>query len=321
VLYAARLVVPPEPLLTVPALAGPAVLSGELDTVEFTREVLRAAVRACASSVHLKARGFPMMRVDGELTPLSGERLVPDDIQQVAEVLATLARIAITSTQSDEGEFIVNLERGCFRVNPYQERGNLALTIHCVHDILPTLAMLQIPEDWGLPPRAGGLYLLGGARRHELLAALVDRQNQSYAGHVVLLEERQRYLHNDACCLISQQEVGVDVPDLVAGFADALRVDPDWIALSAAGPVAEPALMMAEDSRRLVIVCVDAESPVDVIERYVGLLPEADRVAQRARLTRSLLGVMTLGDDGPERLTESEARSVAWRRTPAGFGR
>jgi len=308
-------------LVTVPGRAGPAVLGGELDSVEFTREILRSAMKACASSVHLKARGFPMLRVDGKLVPLSGDRLVPGEIQEVADVLMTLARVSITSTESDDGEFIVNLERGCFRVTPYQERGNLALTIHCVHDILPSLATLQIPDDWGIAPRASGLYLVGGERRHDLMAALVERQNQGYAGHIVLLEERQRYLHNDACCLISQQEIGVDVTDFTSGFADALRVDPDWIAVSDVVDVAEAALTLAEDGRRLVLACVDAESPVAVIEQYVSLLPEEDRLAQRARLTRSLLGVMTLGAGSPERLTEDDARCVAWRRTPAGFGR
>jgi twitching motility protein PilT len=62
-------------------------------------DILKVAIKGGASDIHLKSGLPPMFRVDGALVPLkNGERMMPDEIQQMALDIMTPAQ----NTRFDE---------------------------------------------------------------------------------------------------------------------------------------------------------------------------------------------------------------------------
>ena len=104
------------------------------------------------------------------------------------------------------------------------------------------MVLRQIPKDLlsfeqiGLPAviknlitRPRGLILVTGptgSGKSTTLASMVDWINENLDGHIITIEDPIEYYHDHKKCLVTQREVGNDVPSFADAIRSGLRQDP-----------------------------------------------------------------------------------------------
>src|SRR5689334_14146464 len=109
-------------------------------------DLLRIAVERKASDLHLKVGNFPYLRVDGELVPLA-------DIKRVAaEDMLNMAFSMMSNRQKQKFKESAELDLaygvaglGRFRVNVFQQRGNVGMVLRVVPTKIRTIEELNLP--------------------------------------------------------------------------------------------------------------------------------------------------------------------------------
>ncbi len=147
-------------------------------------DLLRIATERHASDLHLKVGNYPHLRVDGELAPLTDQPRVS------AEDMLTMAFSMMSARQKQKFKETTEIDMaygvaglGRFRVNIFQQRGNVGLVLRVIPTKIRALDELFLPkvvEQICEMPR--GLVLVTGVTgsgKSTTLAAMVDRVNSS----------------------------------------------------------------------------------------------------------------------------------------------
>lgn len=191
--------------------------------------------------------------------------------------------------------------------------GSCRLRIHLYHSfgrkaaalrILPSLADLSPDPDreWIEKTAAleHGLVLVtgpSGSGKSTTLARILSTINSRRPCHMVTLEDPVEYVIPSDKALVHQREVGADVPDFASGVRDALREDPDVIAL---GEMRDSetisAALTAAETGHLVLGTLHTTRAADSIGRIIHAFP-----ADRQEEIRSLLSA-TLRSVSSQRL-------------------
>src|SRR5438094_4985397 len=110
-------------------------------------DLLKIAVDASASDLHLKVGSYPLMRVRGALMPIvEDKRLEHDDVVAMgASIMSASQRQKFKEAQELDLAYSVP-GLGRFRVNIFQQRGTVGLVLR----VIP-MQILSI-EDLLLPP-------------------------------------------------------------------------------------------------------------------------------------------------------------------------
>ena len=109
-------------------------------------DLLKLAVERGASDLHLKAGSYPMMRIRGELTPVSQDRRLDHDEMMAisAAVLPTALRDKFKdSHEVDLAYSVAGL--GSFRCNAFQQRGTIGMTFRIIPFRVATIPELTLP--------------------------------------------------------------------------------------------------------------------------------------------------------------------------------
>ena len=108
-------------------------------------EILIQSVKVKASDIHLTTGRPPSYRIDGVLTPIEGERLTP---QMLEDILMPLMDVRHREELQNNGQtdFAYAISgAGRFRVNVFKQRGTLASVDHCPGD--KTTAVQSVCAD------------------------------------------------------------------------------------------------------------------------------------------------------------------------------
>ena len=187
------------------------------------------------SDLHIKVGYPPYIRIGGHLRKL---QLPPiPDTAYVNEMISPL----VPSTRWREFEahgsldFSAAIDEGDrYRINIYRSTGNTHVAIRRVQAKILDFDSLHLPPVYRdlISKTTEGLVLVCGVTgcgKSSTLAAMVEYINQNRSMHIITIEDPIEFAFHGKKCIISQREVGLDVPN----FQDALRVvvrqDPDAI--------------------------------------------------------------------------------------------
>src|SRR5581483_11297751 len=241
--------------------------------------LLRRAVEAGASDVHLKPGRPPVIRRDGELGELEGwQELGAADM---AAVLAAVARPDQREAFAASGDLDVayqveGLPR--FRVNAFRHREETGFAFRVIPALIPSFEQLGLPRGVErLADEQRGLILVTGATgsgKTTTLAAMVDHINRGRRAHVVTIEDPIEIVHEDKGCVISQREVGLDTASFGEALRRALRQDPDVILIGELrdAETAQTALQAAE-SGHLVLSTLHTVDAAESCGRLIEFFP------------------------------------------------
>jgi hypothetical protein len=105
-------------------------------------ELLRVAMQWGANDVHLVVPASPMLRLNHELVPVSGELLTPSEVKKAFESI-TSEKQQKAFYRDLELDFAYSISGlGRFRVNASMQRGSIALTIRCLPVKVPSVTTL-----------------------------------------------------------------------------------------------------------------------------------------------------------------------------------
>ncbi|HZR71090.1 MAG TPA: PilT/PilU family type 4a pilus ATPase [Burkholderiales bacterium] len=262
-------------------------------------DILRFAQSKDASDVHLKLGSAPLLRRFGHLAPEESFPILtePDLRGFIAQMADESQRQRLERDRQLDlgyGEEVL----GRFRVNVYHQRGEIRIAMRAIPQKIRSLDELQLPPIVGeLAMESRGVILVTGTTgsgKSTTLASMIDLLNVKEANHIVTIEDPIEYLHHDKLSMISQREVGVDVPSFAAGLKGALRQDPDVILIGEMRDLEtiETAIMSAETGHLVMSTLHTLDAP-ETVTRVIQAFPDHQRDQIRIVLSSVLKGIIS----------------------------
>ena len=262
-------------------------------------KIIKAAVDRGASDLHVKAGDVFRARINGELVPLTKNKLTPDQTRSIA--------LHLMSNEDDKARLDKILDYDCswsaagigrFRVNIMKQRGSFSIVMRVIPWEIPTFEKLGLPPVLAKIASVGrGMILVTGVTgsgKSSTMAALINYINQRENRHILTLENPIEFLHRDSKSSITQREVGSDTSDFKMGLRAALRQDPDVIMIGEMrdAETVDTAIKAAETGHLLMstLHTPDAQS---TILRIVAMFPPEEQEVIRIRLAESLYAVIS----------------------------
>ncbi len=274
-------------------------------------DLLRQAVAAGASDLHLKVGSAPVARADGTLKRLDGyDDLKPEDTQAIADALFP-PRVISAFKETGTADFAFGRQDiGRFRVTAFRQRGSVSLVLKRVVAGSRPFADLGLPRIVEKLARANaGLLLItgpSGSGKTETMASILDWINGNREVSILTVEDPIEVLHPDKRSVVVQREVGVDTPNAAEAVRGSLRHDTDVIMISEIDdPETARAAIVAAETGHLVISSMRTTDPADTIDRVVSLFPATQHKVVRSQLATQLLAIVS------QRLVDNQGRGKA----------
>jgi len=274
-------------------------------------EILKTAKERGASDIHLVVGKPPMIRIHGDMHPVSEDepRLGPDQTKDLAYSLLDDDKIRMFE-MSHELDFAFGIkEIGRYRVNVHQQRGTVGVTIRSLSTEILSVEQLGLPKTLlQFTELKNGLVLVTGptgSGKSTTLAALIDKINNEKPHHILTVEDPIEYLHKHKTSVVEQREVHSDTESFASALKYALRQDPDVILIGEMRDLETiEAALTAAETGHLVFGTLHTNSAAKTIDRIIDVFPENQQAQVRAQLSTSLRGIVaqqlipTKGHDG-----------------------
>lgn len=264
------------------------------------QKLLEMCVQYGASDIHLLVGSMPTLRIHGNLIPVpESSILTPDAAKQLILPLLGDEQKEIVNVDK-ELDFSYSLSSGArFRVNVYQEKGNMAAALRYVPEKIMALSELGLPLVLGeLTELKQGLVLVTGPTGHgksTSLAAMIDKINKERAEHIVTIEDPVEFVHKPIKSMISQRELHADTHSWGVALKSVLREDPNVVLIGEMRDyeTIESALTIAETGH-LVFATLHTNSAAQTIDRIVDVFPEDQQQQIRSQLSSVLEAVLSM---------------------------
>ena len=261
-------------------------------------DLLQLVIDEGASDLHLAVGSPPVLRIHGGLTRLDTALLTPEDTERLMKSITSEA-----NQQNLQQEGTVDFgfafgDQGRFRVSCFRQKGKIGAVLRCIPNDLLTL------EQIGLPPaikdilfRPRGLVLVTGptgSGKSTTLASMIDVVNQERDCHIVTVEDPIEFYHDHKNSLITQREIGVDVPSFEEALRRALRQDPDVILVGEMRDLETiAAAVTAAETGHLVFGTLHTTGAAETVDRIVDAFPTDQQEQIRSQLAQALVCVLS----------------------------
>lgn len=185
------------------------------------------------SDLHLKVNCQPTFRIDGRLTKLKGPPLDDGTMQKVVQVLLSEFDLAtLQESRSVDSSLLTEVKQ--YRLNCFHDNDGLAVALRALESQPPAVESIGFPNGvfQDILRKQQGLVLvtgITGAGKSTTISAIIDRIIETRPCRIITLEDPIEYRLKTRTGMVSQREVGRDVPTFEQGLRDALREDPDII--------------------------------------------------------------------------------------------
>jgi twitching motility protein PilT len=269
-------------------------VSGPLSIQSF----LEYVVQRGATDLHVSSESPPLMRIDGQLTPLPVPPLTPNEAKNLCYSLLTESQ-RHRFEEENELDFSFGI-RGLsrFRGNLFLQKGAVGGAFRLIPYEVRGLADLGLPPvvaDLTKLPR--GLVLVTGptgSGKSTTLASMIDKINRERHEHIVTVEDPIEFVHEHRKCLVNQREVYADTHGFAEALRHVLRQDPDIVLIGEMRDLetVASALTVAETGH-LVLSSLHTNSAVQTINRIIDIFPSNQQPQIRAQLSLILQGVVS----------------------------
>ena len=278
-------------------------------------DLLELVLEEGASDLHLSVDSAPVLRLHGEMIPLDTDPLAPEDTERLMKSITSEQNQQQVRQDGGTDFGFAFGDKARFRVSVFRQRGHIGMVLRTIPNDLLTL------EQIGLPPsvkellyRPRGLVLVTGptgSGKSTTLASMINIINQDRACHIITVEDPIEFYHEHQRSIITQREIGVDVPSFSEALRRALRQDPDIILVGEMRDLETiEAAVTAAETGHLVFGTLHTTGAAETVDRIVDAFPTDQQEQVRTQLAATLIAVLSQvllqREDGPGRVAAFE---------------
>ncbi len=277
-------------------------------------DLLELMVSEKASDLHIQVGLPPTLRVDGVMTPVEGPNLRPCDTDELMRAISPDLQQERLKTKGGADFGFSFHTKARFRVSLYKSRGTTGMVLRTISNKMLKMSDLGLPDTvLELLTRPRGLILVTGptgSGKSTTLAAMINWINENRDGHIITVEDPIEYYHDHKRSVITQREVGTDVPSFAEAIRGALRQDPDVILLGEMRDLETiEAAISAAETGHLVFATLHTTGAARTVDRIVDAFPADSKDQVRTQLASSIVAVISqvlLGKTGGGRVAGYE---------------
>jgi len=261
-------------------------------------KLFRAAIKVDASDLHLKVNMVPKLRVHGSLKSTTGNKLTEESAEKlIFEIISEAQKqFFLENGALDFAHQVGAADR--FRVNIFRQRGFVSLAARHITSDIPQFETLHMPKTVEkIAESHSGLVLVTGPTgcgKSTTIASMIDHINRTRPCHIVTIEDPLEFLHNDKKAIVSQREIGIDVPNFEAALKSLMRQDPDVVLV---GEIRDnetlTAAMRAAETGHMVFGTLHSVSAAQTIQRILDMFPQEERDLARQTFALTVRAVIS----------------------------
>lgn len=277
---------------------------------------LAKAAQAGASGVHISTGAPPLIRIHGDLLPMSKESITFENAKALLLELLTDEQKQTILRSRKELDFSYSSTTGHrYRVNIFRQRRGIDANFHVIPSRIPTLRELTVPDivkevckyNQGLVLVTGS----SGTGKTSTLAAMIDMINRTQQKHIITVEDPIEFIHENKLCMVNQREVGLHCRSFASALRQALRQDPDIILVGEMRDLETISMAItAAETGHLVLGTLHTLSAAKTIDRVIDVFPGHQRNQIRTMVSESIRCVvcqqLLKSKDGKSRVLASE---------------
>ena len=261
-------------------------------------DLLELVVDQNASDLHCQVGQPPTLRIGGSMVPIEGPDLAPIDTEKLMLSITPDSHQQNVKLNGGTDFGFAYLDKARFRVSILKSKGNYGIVLRQIPNRMFGL------RDIGLPDRIKELLYLPrglilvtgptGSGKSTTLASMVNYINENRDGHIITIEDPIEYYHPHKKCIVTQREIGVDVPSFSEAIRRALRQDPDIILVGEMRDLETiEAAISAAETGHLVFGTLHTNSAAKTIDRIVDAFPATMKEMIRTQLASSVQAVIS----------------------------
>ena len=260
--------------------------------------LLMGAKKVKASDIHMMEDSAPYFRIHGDLKKVE---LPPIQKKELNDILMMIMpHHLMRELESQRGcDFSYQLgDQIRFRCVAFYAEGKLGIVMRLIPMSIPSIDDLELPDVVRvIAGNQRGMVLLTGmtgSGKTTTLAAMINYINTIESNRIITIEDPIEYVYNNLKSIISQREVGKDVPDFNVALRQAMRMDPDVILVGEMRDVETIRVgIKAAETGHLVLSTLHTTSAVHTVQRIIGYFPDTEHDLLREQLSLNLKASIT----------------------------
>ena len=261
-------------------------------------EILNKVVDLGGSDLHMGVGEPPILRLHGHLHKMTEYGVMDADTTDQFMRDITPPRSLAEMEEVQGADFGYTHPRARFRTSIFMQKGFVGINMRLIPYEIRSF------EELGLDTRVqkllyaprGLILVVGptGSGKTTTLATMIDFINENRDCHIVTVEDPIEYFHNPKQSIITQREVGIDVPSFATGVIKALRQDPDVILVGEMRDLATiSAAVTAAETGHLVFSTLHTTGSARTVDRIVDVFPFDQQEQIRTQLSGNLVSVIS----------------------------
>lgn len=261
--------------------------------------LLASMTQLGASDLHMKVGYQPYYRVAGHLRKVEMPPL--PNSEYIEQMLADLVPGRRRAEYDERGDLDFSTRGSSgdrYRINVFRSTGDMHAAIRRVQSKIPSFEELTIPDVYRhtITKSLNGLILVSGVTgsgKSSTLAAMLEHVNQLRSMHIITIEDPIEYVFHAKKSIISQREIGIDIPNYAEALRYVVRQDPDCIFI---GEMRDKETMLAAiqsaETGHLVLGSLHCSDAQQSFSRILEFFPRTEHAFIRSSMANSLSAIM-----------------------------
>ncbi len=271
----------------------------QLPPKEAIQRLLAGMTQYDASDLHIKVGYPPFYRIGGNLRKLDMPPF--PDSAYIDEMFRPMIPEVRRAELAERGALDFSAKGGTgdrYRINVFRAAGDMHASVRRVQNKIPSFEELNLPDVYRstIVNTMDGLVLVSGVTgsgKSSTLAAMLEHINQIRSIHIVTIEDPIEFVFVPKKSIVSQREIGVDVPSYRDALRYMVRQDPDCILI---GEMRDKDTMMAAlqaaETGHLVLGSLHVADAQQTFARILEFFPREEHAFVRSSLANSLRAIM-----------------------------